>query len=56
LQEREEMKIAIGSDHAGFIYKEAIRKHLTEKGHIVKDFGTYSDQSCDYPDFIRTSR
>lgn len=46
------MKIAIGSDHAGFIYKEAIRRHLAEAGHDVKDFGTYSAESCDYPDFI----
>ena len=47
------MKIAIGSDHAGFAYKETIRKYLGEKGHDVKDFGTYSDKSCDYPTFIR---
>ena len=47
------MKIAIGSDHAGFIYKRAIKKHLTEQGHTVKDFGTYLPDSCDYPDFIR---
>ncbi len=47
------MKIAIGSDHAGFKYKEQIKNWLTEKGHEVKDFGTYSEASCDYPDFIR---
>ena len=47
------MKIAIGSDHAGFTYKEAIRKYLTAQGHIVKDFGTNSAEPCDYPDFIR---
>jgi ribose 5-phosphate isomerase B len=47
------MKIAIGSDHAGFIYKEQIKKWLIEKGHQVKDFGTDSDKACDYPDFIR---
>ena len=47
------MKIAIGSDHAGFAYKEKIREHLTRQGHQVQDFGTYSDQSCDYPMFIR---
>ena len=47
------MKIAIASDHAGFIYKEEIKKVLTEKGHQVKDFGTDSAKSCDYPDFIR---
>jgi ribose 5-phosphate isomerase B len=47
------MKIAIGSDHAGFVYKEKIRQYLAGKGHQVKDFGTYSDASCDYPTFIR---
>ena len=47
------MKIAIGSDHAGFIYKEAIKVFLAEAGHEVKDFGTNSGESCDYPDFIR---
>jgi ribose 5-phosphate isomerase B len=47
------MKIAIGSDHAGFNYKEQIKKWLIEKGHTVKDFGTDSSESCDYPDFIR---
>jgi ribose 5-phosphate isomerase B len=45
--------IAIGSDHAGFTYKEAIRAMLTAEGHTVRDFGTYSDAPCDYPDFIR---
>ncbi len=47
------MRIAIGSDHAGFQYKEAIRAHLAKAGHEVKDFGTYSPESCDYPVFIR---
>ena len=47
------MKIAIGSDHAGFKYKEEIKKWLIEKGHQVNDFGTNSDKSCDYSDFIR---
>jgi ribose 5-phosphate isomerase B len=45
--------IAIGSDHAGFKYKEAIKAMLLTKGHTVRDFGTYSAESCDYPDFIR---
>ncbi len=44
-------KIAIGGDHAGFEYKAELIKYLTEKGHEVKDFGPYSNQSCDYPDF-----
>jgi ribose 5-phosphate isomerase B len=47
------MKIAIGSDHAGFEYKERIKKWLIEKGHTIEDFGTDSEKSCDYPDFIR---
>jgi ribose 5-phosphate isomerase B len=47
------MKIAIGSDHAGFIYKEAIRNLLQQLGHEVRDFGTHSSQPVDYPLFIR---
>lgn len=47
------MKIAIGSDHAGFRYKEAIRAHLAQLGHEVKDFGAYSEERVDYPRFIR---
>lgn len=46
------MKIAIASDHAGFDYKEAVKAFLLEKGYEVEDFGTYSKDSCDYPDFI----
>ena len=48
--------IAIGSDHAGFAYKEAIKAMLLAEGHTVRDFGAYSDASCDYPDFIRPVR
>ncbi|TWT89665.1 putative sugar phosphate isomerase YwlF [Pseudobythopirellula maris] len=47
------MKIAIGSDHAGYKYKELIKPHLEKLGHEVVDFGCDSDESCDYPDFIR---
>ena len=47
------MKIAIASDHAGFSYKEQIKTVLIEQGHEIKDFGTDSEESCDYPDFIR---
>lgn len=43
--------IAIGSDHAGFEYKEALKEYLTSKNIEVKDFGTFSNTSCDYPDF-----
>jgi ribose 5-phosphate isomerase B len=45
--------IAIGSDHAGFAYKEAIKAALLGDGHVVRDLGTYNDAPCDYPDFIR---
>ncbi|MEM9159924.1 MAG: ribose 5-phosphate isomerase B [Verrucomicrobiota bacterium] len=47
------LTVAIGSDHAGYKYKQAIIAHLQGLGYTVKDFGTYSDESCDYPDFIR---
>ncbi len=42
--------IAIGSDHGGFELKEHIKKHLEEKGIEYKDYGTYSEESVDYPD------
>ena len=42
--------IAIGSDHGGYELKEHIKKHLDEKGIEYKDFGTYSEESIDYPD------
>ena len=47
------MKIAIASDHAGFLYKEAIKEKLAAAGHDVHDFGTHSTESVDYPDYIR---
>ncbi|MBN1868721.1 ribose 5-phosphate isomerase B [Candidatus Sumerlaeota bacterium] len=46
------MKIAIASDHAGYRYKEEIKRHLLDKGHEVRDFGTESGETCDYPAFI----
>lgn len=45
------LPIAVGADHAGYEYKTAVIKHLSEKGYTVSDFGTYSDASVDYPDF-----
>ena len=45
------MKIAIGCDHGALALKEAAIAHLEKKGYEVKDFGTYSLDSCDYPDF-----
>ena len=47
------MRIAIGSDHAGYRYKETIRRHLQAVGHEVVDFGTGSEEAVDYPLFIR---
>lgn len=43
--------IAIGSDHAGFNYKSAVMDHLLQKGFEVNDHGTFTDASCDYPDY-----
>lgn len=43
------MKVAIGSDHAGYEYKEMIKKYLEEKGFEVIDKGTYSNERTDYP-------
>jgi len=47
------MKIALGSDHAGFRYKEKIKEFLISLGHKVEDFGTTSEEPVDYPKFIR---
>ena len=45
------MKIAIGCDHGALALKNAVKAHLEKKGHEVCDYGTYSLDSCDYPDF-----
>jgi ribose 5-phosphate isomerase B len=45
------MHIYIGSDHGGYKQKELLHSHLQEKGYEVKDCGTYSSESTDYPDF-----
>lgn len=45
------MRIGLCSDHAGVELKQIIKEHLTALGHEVKDFGTYTADSCDYPDF-----
>jgi ribose 5-phosphate isomerase B len=47
------MKLALASDHAGFDYKERLKPLLLGVGHEVVDFGTDSNVSVDYPDFIR---
>ena len=41
--------IALGSDHGGFALKQELMKHLEARGFEYKDYGTYSDASCDYP-------
>ena len=47
------MLIALATDHAGYDYKERIREHLSAAGHNVRDFGTFSPDPVDYPDWIR---
>jgi len=44
------MKIALAADHAGFLIKEAIKKHLIDNNYQIQDFGTFSEESVDYPD------
>lgn len=44
-------KLALGADHAGYEYKELVKEWLDQKGYEVKDFGTHSPESADYPDF-----
>ncbi|WP_234733628.1 ribose 5-phosphate isomerase B [Tellurirhabdus bombi] len=43
--------IAIGADHAGFAYKQELVAYLEKEGYQVRDFGTYTEESTDYPDF-----
>jgi len=45
-------RIAIASDHAGYALKELVKRHLSDKGYTVEDFGTSSEKSADYPDYI----
>lgn len=47
------MKVSLGCDHGGLELKETIKAHLLDRGFEVEDFGTYSKDSCDYPDFAR---
>ena len=47
------MKISLGTDHAGYRYKEKVKALLESLGHEVKDFGTFSEDPVDYPVFIR---
>lgn len=45
--------IAIGSDHGGFELKQELMAHLTKRGILYKDYGTYSADSCDYPEYAK---
>lgn len=44
-------KVAFASDHAGYELKQHVMDHLRDRGYEIEDFGTYSEESCDYPDF-----
>jgi ribose 5-phosphate isomerase B len=44
--------IAIAGDHAGFTYKAAVKDYLVQLGYAVQDYGTDSEASCDYPDYV----
>lgn len=48
---KETKTIGLASDHAGFALKQFVKEYLNEKGLEYKDYGTYSEESCDYPDF-----
>ena len=47
------MKISLGTDHAGYLHKEAVKAQLSSLGHEVLDFGTQSEEAVDYPRFVR---
>jgi len=47
------MKVSLASDHAGFRMKEEVKKYLSEKGYEIIDYGTFSEESMDYPDTIK---
>ena len=49
------MKISIGCDHGALDLKNVVVAHLTKQGHEVKDFGTYTPDSCDYPEFAEAA-
>ncbi len=47
------MKVSLASDHAGYLMKEEVKSYLEKKGYEVKDYGTFSEESMDYPDTIK---
>ena len=52
-QERRATMIAVGCDHAGFALKNELIRHLNDRGFETEDMGTYSEESCDYPEYAR---
>ena len=52
-EEIQKLRIAVGADHAGFHVKEAIKTYLEGAGHTVTDFGTWSEELVDYPDYAK---
>ena len=46
------MKIAVACDHAGLQLKNVLIEEMQKEGYEVKDFGTYTEESCDYPDYV----
>lgn len=48
------MKIGVASDHAGFEYRKKLAELLKKKGYEIVDYGTYSEESCDYPDYAHS--
>ena len=53
MSEKRKTSFALGCDHAGFLYKEAIKKYLLKNEYEVKDFGTFSEESVDYPQYVK---
>ncbi len=53
MSEKRKPSFALGCDHAGFLYKEAIKKYLLKNEYEVKDFGTFSEESVDYPQYVK---
>lgn len=45
------MEFVVGADHAGYSFRERVIEYLEDQGHTVEDVGTYSDESCDYPEY-----
>lgn len=50
---KDDIVVAVGSDHAGFRFKEKYKEELRRRGYEVLDMGTDSEESCDYPDFAQ---